>query len=112
MSTLTSMAGARPPRRWAPRGENHRPRGPCLRCCGRGRCPEVSSRRRRRPRAFPGGRRGGVPVATPGGLAQMAADTPLTTAPKHGPDTFLFSRPASDLEHLDADIAFLGIPYG
>jgi len=37
-------------------------------------------------------------------------DTPLTTAPMHG--TFLFSQPATDLEHLKADIAFLGIPFG
>src|SRR5262245_12678407 len=37
---------------------------------------------------------------------------PLTTAPQHRQATFLFSQLASDLEHLDADIAFLGIPYG
>ena len=39
-------------------------------------------------------------------------DTPLTTAPTHGQTTFLFSELASDLEHLNADIAFLGIPFG
>jgi agmatinase len=39
-------------------------------------------------------------------------DTPLTTAPLHGQSTFLFSQPARDLEQLNADIAFLGIPYG
>jgi agmatinase len=27
-------------------------------------------------------------------------------------ETLLFSRPCRDLDHLDADIAFLGIPYG
>src|SRR5262249_38711686 len=44
--------------------------------------------------------------------AEMAADTPLTTAPTHGHATFLFSQLATDLEQLHADIAFLGIPYG
>src|SRR5262245_49974878 len=36
----------------------------------------------------------------------------LTSPPKHGPQTFLFSEPATDLDRLAADIAFLGIPYG
>ncbi|HEY7084374.1 MAG TPA: agmatinase [Hyphomicrobiaceae bacterium] len=30
----------------------------------------------------------------------------------HGQTTFLFSQLATDLEHLSADIAFLGIPFG
>jgi agmatinase len=38
--------------------------------------------------------------------------TALTTAPKHGHATFLFSQLATDLDALQADIAFLGIPYG
>ena len=38
--------------------------------------------------------------------------TALTTAPKHGHPTFLFSELATDLDALQADIAFLGIPYG
>ena len=42
----------------------------------------------------------------------MAKDTPLTTAPKHGQATFLFSELATDLDNLKADIAFLGIPFG
>ena len=36
----------------------------------------------------------------------------LTTVPAIGPQTFLYSRLATDLDHLEADIAFLGIPYG
>lgn len=47
--------------------------------------------------------------------AQVLADrvdTALTTAPMHGQTTFLFSQLATDLEHLSADIAFLGIPFG
>jgi agmatinase len=36
----------------------------------------------------------------------------LTTAPEHGHRTFLFSDLVLDLDTLDADIAFLGIPYG
>jgi agmatinase len=36
----------------------------------------------------------------------------LTVPPKHGPPTFLFSELALDLDALQADIAFLGIPYG
>lgn len=36
----------------------------------------------------------------------------LTTPPRHGHETFLFSRIATDLDNLIADIAFLGIPYG
>ncbi|WP_439492679.1 agmatinase [Bosea sp. (in: a-proteobacteria)] len=36
----------------------------------------------------------------------------LTTAPKTGHATFLYSELATDLDHLEADIAFLGIPYG
>ena len=39
-------------------------------------------------------------------------DTPLTTAPIGGQTTFLFSQLTTDLEHLNAHIAFLGIPYG
>jgi len=42
----------------------------------------------------------------------MAKDSRLTTAPKHGPATFLFSELATDLDNLSADIAFLGVPYG
>jgi agmatinase len=36
----------------------------------------------------------------------------LTTVPGIGHQTFLYSRLATDLEKLDADIAFLGIPHG
>lgn len=36
----------------------------------------------------------------------------LTTAPKTGHATFLYSELATDLDTLQADIAFLGIPYG
>ena len=36
----------------------------------------------------------------------------LTVPPKHGHPTFLFSELAPDLDNLQADIAFLGIPYG
>ena len=36
----------------------------------------------------------------------------LTVPPKHGHPTFLFSELALDLDNLQADIAFLGIPYG
>jgi agmatinase len=36
----------------------------------------------------------------------------LTTPPKHGHPSFLFSKLATDLDTLEADIAFLGIPYG
>jgi agmatinase len=39
-------------------------------------------------------------------------DLPLTTPPKSGHRTFLHSEPAFDLDRLEADIAFLGIPYG
>ena len=49
------------------------------------------------------------------GSAEVSADmvdTPLTTAPIDGQTTFLFSQLATDLEHLNAHIAFLGIPYG
>ena len=42
----------------------------------------------------------------------MADDSPLTTAPRHGHATFLFSKLATDLDKLEADIAFLGIPFG
>lgn len=37
---------------------------------------------------------------------------PLTTPPRHGHKTFLFSEPCFDLDNLNADIAFLGIPFG
>ena len=49
------------------------------------------------------------------GSAEVSADmvdTPLTTAPIDGQTTFLFSQLTTDLEHLNAHIAFLGIPYG
>jgi agmatinase len=36
----------------------------------------------------------------------------LTSPPKHGHRTFLYSKLATDLDDLRADIAFLGIPYG
>lgn len=36
----------------------------------------------------------------------------LTTPPKHGHTTFLYSEPCFDLDRIDADIAFLGIPFG
>jgi agmatinase len=36
----------------------------------------------------------------------------LTSPPEHGHRTFLFSELATDLDTLNADIAFLGIPYG
>lgn len=37
---------------------------------------------------------------------------PLTTPPKHGHKTFLYSELCTDLDTLKGDIAFLGIPYG
>jgi agmatinase len=37
---------------------------------------------------------------------------PLTNPPKSTQRTFLHSEPAFDLDRLEADIAFLGIPYG
>src|SRR5882672_4746652 len=42
----------------------------------------------------------------------MAMISPLTTAPRRGHATFLFSELVTDLDDLSADIAFLGIPYG
>jgi agmatinase len=36
----------------------------------------------------------------------------FTTLPEHGHATFLFSQLATDLDKLEADIAFLGIPFG
>lgn len=36
----------------------------------------------------------------------------LTSAPKHGHNSMLYSTVHTDLDTLDADIAFLGIPYG
>src|SRR6266516_1708532 len=39
-------------------------------------------------------------------------EDPLTSAPKHGHRTFLFSELATDLDNVAADIAFLGVPYG
>jgi agmatinase len=39
-------------------------------------------------------------------------DAPLTTAPKHGHTSFLYSELATDLNNIKADIAFLGIPFG
>ena len=36
----------------------------------------------------------------------------LTQPPKRTPGTFLYSEPAHDLDKLEADIAYLGIPYG
>jgi agmatinase len=41
-----------------------------------------------------------------------AMDALLTTAPKQGQTTFLYSELATDLDNLEADIAFLGIPFG
>ena len=38
--------------------------------------------------------------------------TPLTVAPGHGFESFLFSELVTDLDGLRADIAFLGIPHG
>jgi agmatinase len=37
---------------------------------------------------------------------------PLTNPPKSTQRTFLHSEPAFDLDRLEADIAFLGVPYG
>ena len=37
---------------------------------------------------------------------------PITSAPKHGHTSMLYSKVHTDLDTLDADIAFLGIPYG
>jgi agmatinase len=37
---------------------------------------------------------------------------PLTVPPKHGHPSFLYSKVVTDLDNLDAHIAFLGIPYG
>jgi agmatinase len=42
----------------------------------------------------------------------MADNSSLTTPPKHGAKSFLYSELATDLDNLKADIAFLGIPYG
>ena len=39
-------------------------------------------------------------------------DLPLTTPREPAQQTFLYSEPVSDLDHLKADIAFLGIPFG
>src|SRR6266540_3292652 len=36
----------------------------------------------------------------------------LATPPKHGHRSFLFSELVTDFDNLQADIAFLGIPYG
>lgn len=38
--------------------------------------------------------------------------TRLTSAPKHGHTSMLYSKVHTDLDTLDAHIAFLGIPYG
>ena len=38
--------------------------------------------------------------------------SPLTVPPKHGHKTLLYAELATDLDHLDAHIAVLGIPYG
>jgi len=35
---------------------------------------------------------------------------PLTVPPKHGHKTLLYSQLATDLDHLDAHIAVLGLP--
>src|SRR5438105_13987375 len=37
---------------------------------------------------------------------------PLTVPSKIGHPTFLYSEPVTDLDNLQADIAYLGIPYG
>lgn len=37
---------------------------------------------------------------------------PLTVAPKHGHPSLLYSEVVTDLDTLDAHVAFLGIPYG
>ena len=37
---------------------------------------------------------------------------PLTIAPEHGHQSFLYSELCTDLDNLAADIAFLGIPHG
>ncbi len=42
----------------------------------------------------------------------MPDTLPLTVAPSPGHATFLYARPAPDLDALAADIAVLGIPYG
>src|SRR5437868_4456081 len=39
-------------------------------------------------------------------------ELPLTTPPKQGHRTLLYSEPAFDLDKLDAHIAVLGIPFG
>jgi len=39
-------------------------------------------------------------------------DLPLTTPREPAQQTFLYSEPVSDLDHLKADIAFLGVPFG
>ena len=47
------------------------------------------------------------------GMNNMAQDRmQLTHSPKIGHQTFLWSELATDLDHLSADIAFLGIPWG
>src|ERR1700744_1663897 len=39
-------------------------------------------------------------------------EKPLTVAPKTGHKTLLYADLALDLDHLEADIAVLGMPYG
>jgi len=39
-------------------------------------------------------------------------DLPLTVSPKPAHRTFLYAEPATNLDRLPADIAFLGMPYG
>ena len=41
-----------------------------------------------------------------------AMKMPLTVPPKHGHPSMLYSKVETDLDKLDAHIAFLGIPYG
>jgi agmatinase len=48
----------------------------------------------------------------PEGNSHMTGQLPLTTPANYGHKTFLYSESCNDLDRLEADIAFLGIPYG
>src|SRR5262249_16949577 len=58
---------------------------------------------------------GGAGANRPGSFTYariMTMGPPLTSAPKHGHKSLLFSDVVTDLDSLKADIAVLGIPYG
>lgn len=45
-------------------------------------------------------------------MSSSPTSAPLTSAPRHGHKSMLYSAVHTDLDTLDADIAFLGVPYG